>query len=192
MSDSNFANDRGITEYSHAAMVNVLPIPPEEHLYKFLKNGASLDLRVDGDPTPVDFKYTCPTGKVAVIQRCVIAAQDVSIKLHEFLGMGAVLSNGVLVSAHDDDDASLVDYLDGDAIVSTHGFSVLGSVDAPVVTQAGVDPDTFTMRWTLGQNGTGHPLMLSAGQYLRVRIQDDLSTGIALFRWFVQGRVYTL
>lgn len=187
---SEFAGKRGLNEYSGASLSAGLAIPPEEMLFVHLKNGSSRDLRVDGSSTPVDFTYVVPTGKEAIIARCILKMQDVSIKLHEFLGTGASLTNGILVTAHDSDDSTLVDFLDGDPIKNTIDFANLAAVDLPLVTASGQDPDSVPVRWSLFK--TGYYLKLTAGQYLRVRIQDNLSSGIGLFEWHVQGRIITL
>ncbi len=145
--------------------------------------GVTHEMDVNGSSTPVSFQVVVPAGKVGIISRVVFHMVDGGMTWAEFGGITA-LSNGVLVRARDSNDDVLLDFMDGAALTSNSMFAHLAGVDAFLSVEA--QDDAFSVRWSLFK--TGYVPYLTAGQYLELLVQDNLSA-ITHFQAILQGRL---
>lgn len=156
------------------------PVLPTELLYKFLLDGGTTDLSVDGT-TPVKYRYTVPADKLAVIQRSLAMVNDKGIVPSKFGAIDA-LTNGLLVEAIDTNGSTImIDFMDGEPIKDNSDFSHFAIVD--IKTDAGMGDDLVLMDWLLPT-----PLILTAGQIFQVTVRDDL-TDISHIHWSIQGMI---
>ena len=159
-------------------------VPVQEMLFRSLRDSAgSSDLRVDGSVTPVSFRYTVPTGKIAIISRMLTHIVDSGMQWQEFAGITA-LTNGLTIKALDVDDSVLLDFIDGNTIQNNGDWSHVAGSDEVLQLSAG--PDLLAIRWSLFK--TGFVPFLEEGQSFEVLVQDDLSTGIDVLSILIQGR----
>lgn len=161
--------------------------PPADSIFTFLRNGPSTkEMNQNGSVTPVDFKYTAPEGKRAVIERLNVEIMDNGIKMDLF-GAIAALTGGLEIGVYDEQDQLLLDPTDGHPLTRNGNWSFLAGVDARIYAGAGLD--IMNVRWTISRAGA--PWRLDPGHYIRFRVQDDL-TAISEFHVMVQGQLYTL
>jgi hypothetical protein len=147
--------------------------------------GVSNDMAVNGASVAQSFRYIVPTAKVARIARiCGHMIHLTGAWAPNTFGSLSELANGCIVRAVDSDDSVLEDFTDGDPITSNAEWSDLLGPDAFVdIDKAKMIP----FRWTLTQAYT-EPLILTAGQYMEILIQDNLS---AIDEWhlMIQGKL---
>lgn len=154
--------------------------PAGKLLYKFLKNGASAEMNVNGSVTAVNFKYTATD--TVLIERVLFYMIDAGIGYGEFGGLGSELTNGLEVKVFNASGVVLVDFMDGLTIKGNSDFAALAGSDVTAADTVGTD--CLPVRWTISKCGA--PLILSVGEYLNVKVQDNL-TGLTKFRAMVQG-----
>jgi hypothetical protein len=160
------------------------PVPPGEALYEFFRTSANA---YDMATTAGSYRITCPAGKMLLPSRVLWTLEDVNITYFDFAGLGAALTNGILVRIADSGDNVLLDFLDGVPIKTTADFARLAGGDiGKVVTSAGVDPDLVVARWSLFKAGFV-PWMVE-GDYFEIKTQDTLSN-LDVFHAVIQGRV---
>ena len=151
-------------------------------LYKYLKDGATIDMSVDGSSTPVKYKYTVPTDSRALITRVMIVILDKGPIPTKFGGV-ATLTNGLDIQIFDSDGTTvLVDFLDGAPITQNAEFGCLAGVDIQI--DAGAASDSLIVRWTLRDAGAS--AVLTEGQIFQMTVNDDL-TGLDSMVVLVQG-----
>jgi hypothetical protein len=157
-------------------------IPPAGHLFKLLRtSGGSFDMAVNGAVTPVTFRVTATNGS-AEVTRINFVLTDGAIRYGQFGGLGAALTNGITVKAHDVDGSVLFDYLDDEAIKTNEQVGWLSGVDN--LAQPAAGDDSFPVRWTIERSGK--KTLLTEGQYIEVTIADDLR-GLSSFSAMAQG-----
>jgi hypothetical protein len=108
---------------------------------------------------------------------------DAGIRMNQFGGIAA-LTNGIIITANDAADAVIHAFAPA-TIKKLNDFGLLAGVDVPVIASTG--DDTWIGRWTLGKAGS--PLLLTAGQSVRILIRDNISA-ITEFRAMAQGRIW--
>ncbi len=156
--------------------------PANKLIFTYLRSSTDENMAVDGSSTAVTFDYTCPAGKRALIHRINFFIVDNAMQYGRFGGLTAGLTNGLLIKAHDADDAVLLDFLNGETIQTNEDFTTLSGVDAIIEPTAG--DDYLPIRWTIAKSGA--ELHLQPGQYIRLTVQDNL-TGLTKFEAMVQG-----
>lgn len=154
----------------------------DEFIFKFLRNGAMTQMNVNGSVTPVNFRYTVPAGKQVWLHRLHMTATNTNMSKTTFFGEVA-LTNGLTFQVHDQTDALLIDFLDGEPITVTHEFGALVGVDIQTVA-SGAGNDYESVRWTIANSG--EPLFMDEGSYIECVISDDL-TGISTMKAMIQG-----
>lgn len=163
---------------------------PGGYLSVRLANAASAseyNLGVDGT-TPVNFRYTVPTGYAAEIYECKIGLVDGSVDPTNFGAIIGSLTNGLLVKVFDSGDTEKLDFLDGDAIKTNGDFAKLAGVEVSYVSGAGEGHLYASWRFP---NDAGSPLVLYPGEYFNVRVADNISA-LTDFWWVVCGRLHKL
>ena len=116
------------------------------------------------------YSVVAPAGKVIFIERLCFHMMNATIRLNNYLGLTA-LTNGIKIYARDSDDSLLHDFTPHAITVGGH-YSMIAGTDIPTEFEAG--DDTFSVRWTLAK--AGHPLKLTAGQYMEIDIRDSLAS----------------
>jgi hypothetical protein len=149
--------------------------------FKFLRNGGSEEMNVNGSVTPAAFEFSA-TGKTHLITHLVVHIQDGGITPTEFAGLGSALSNGLLISVYDTDGTTeLLDITDGHPITDNGEFAHLQS-EAPVITVPAAGDDD--LHAVIDFEGG---LLLDPGQSVRVTVRDDL-TAVTEFHMLAHGR----
>jgi hypothetical protein len=143
--------------------------------------GAAFDLNVASG----DFRVVVPTGQTVAISRVLLEYTMVGMRYDRFAGLGAALTNGIEVKAYDKADTELVDFLDGGVIKTNADWALLAGVDGAISAAAG--PDLVPVRWSLFKAGS--QIRFTEGQYIEIKIQDNLST-LASFTAAAQGVLY--
>jgi hypothetical protein len=134
--------------------------------------------------SPLAYRYTVPTGKVARIHfisgEIVMTAGQWSPV--NFAGLGDALTNGLTVKIFDADDTELFDFTDEDPITTNADWADL--LGAAAFTDI-ANVDMIAIEWRIAAQ-YGGPIFLTAGQYMQVLVQDDLSS-ILTFHMGVHG-----
>lgn len=143
-----------------------------------LSNGGSPSMIVDGSVTPVDFVYDVGANDV-LIRTLQIALSGVTIAFDgaSFGKGGGILPNGVLIDMISNSVSATIATvrLNEDMIILRNRFFASATTDVMAVTVE-----------------LGVTLVGGSGDRIRIRIQDDLTTGardIKYFRAFVSGEV---
>jgi hypothetical protein len=135
--------------------------------YTAFKNtvGGTVEMNVDGSITPVKFRFTESTRRIA-LHRINVYGIGSSLGPHKFVGLAA-LTNGLTIKLHSgDDDSVILDYTADRTI----------KIDADWV--------LVYIRWTLDKAGS--PPVMRVGDYVEITVNDNLST-ITHFRAMAQG-----
>lgn len=162
-------------------------IAPGKHVFKFVvgvgltQNIQNMNVNATG-MTPSVFQYEVPANKVLVARKINFILTDAAFTPIKFGGIAA-LANGVKVTVTDGSDVELLDFLDTLTIKNNIEFGLLAGANINI----GSALDGMTVGWTLSD--TGHGLILTEGEKIKVSIQDDL-TGLTEFRAMVQGVLY--
>jgi hypothetical protein len=148
----------------------------------------SSDLRVNGSVTPVDF-LIMPTTTQVFIEHLIFNAQANGVQFGKFLGQNTALTNGVLVTIKSDNVVTNFPIIKSTEDFKNKWAALSGDgANFKVDLQAGRDemlailslPNPFLMRES-GAFGAGND------DYIRIRIQDNLSAGLQDFRFRVKG-----
>ena len=165
--------------------VTYLGLAPEFNIYKKLRNAGSEDMNVNGSVTAVDFKYTCPVGKVVLVSRLHFHILDSNVDPNDFGGIAGGIATGLILGAFDSDDSQILDFLDGDTIKKNTHFDHIAGTDANVKTGTGLD--ALAVRFSVHKSGAS--MRLTAGQYIQMTVQDDLTT-LNEFTTLIQGLIF--
>ncbi len=166
-------------------------IAPSGFIYGWLRqtagnppaSGDDRDMDVDGSlVTPGVFQWTVPQNKIAKLSRINIVIVDGGIGWNEFVGLGSVLTNGILLQTMFADGNPSLDFLDGEAITTNADFTSLAGVDGISIAAAG--DDVLPIRFSFFKSGG--EIELRENESIRMMVRDDL-TGITLMRAMVQG-----
>ncbi len=156
---------------------------PDEFIFKFLRNGSSAEMNINGSTVPQVFEYVIPAGKFAWLQRINISGHNEAITPELFIGLSA-LGVGLKFEALDELDNVLIEFTDGLNIKKNVDFNSLAGVDSTIDVNGAGQQDGFSVRWTMAK--AGEALFMRAGYKLRVTIADDLRS-INQLRMMVQG-----
>lgn len=162
---------------------------PTAFVFKYIREGANLEMNVNGSITPVEYKYTVPAGKFFYWTRTVFHVKDSGSKPNDFGGIGGGLTNGLLMSVRDSGDAELVDLLDTLPIKTNSDHAHLASVDVDIKDAQGGADDSFVVRWTLEKAGAA--MVLQPAEYFMVTVRDDLQA-LTSFLISVHGLLYDI
>ena len=159
---------------------------PANFIYDHLHDavGNSDDLNVNGSVTPVNYDFTVPTGKVFLLTRINAEMRDNTKDIPNGFFSIASLTNGMIF-----------EILDTDGTTVLQGFNTVAHPiknHADMQGLAGVDVDTDSVanvmgggfRWTITK--TGAAMRLTAGQMIRVIVQDNLEA-LQEFHILIQG-----
>ena len=157
---------------------------PGQHVYELVEDsGATVSMAVDGSVVPVNYEYEVPNNQDVIINRINFLIIDAGIVPTDFGGINGGVTNGIIIQAIDADGSTiLISFINGMSIKSNAEFHLLAGTD--VFRDSGPGEDILDVSWVLSETGRG--LFLTAGQRLRIIIQDDL-TGLTDFRAMVQG-----
>lgn len=133
--------------------------------------------------TATTFKVTCPAKQELYIERVLFVMVDGTMRMTLFGGIAA-LTTGVLITANDSANA-VIHTFTPHLIKKLNDFGLIAGVDGTVTADAG--DDTWIGRWTLAKAGA--PLLLTAGQSMRILMRDDVSA-VTEFHAMAQGRVW--
>ena len=151
------------------------------HIFKWLRDGASRDLNVDGT-TPVVFEWVNDGPTPAMIHRLLVFIRDTGTFDAELYGNGVILTNGILVRVVDEVDAVMLDLLDGEAIHTNSEWQAL-SFDFSY-NDIGTGDNTATIRWTFAKSGD--PIRIYPGWKLQMTVRDNL-VGLVAHTAQIQG-----
>ncbi len=175
----------GTTRAWDAVNSTVAPIHPENDLDVLLKNGATINMNVNGGSTAVAFEYPSPEDKVSIIHRSLAVIVDAGIRPAKFGGLSA-LSNGLLIEMVDTDTTTILkDHTADIAIKRNYDFYLLAGIDAPIIDAAG--DDAMPIRWSHYKDGG--PILLEPGQIFRVTVRDDLRNITEMY-WKLKGGIF--
>lgn len=163
------------------------PVPAAELLVSALSEagaGENYDMNVDGSLAEVQFRYTVPAGKVALIQCVRFVISDNGIQPDEFGGLGGPLTNGCLFHVHNPDDSHALEIVDALPIKTNMELARLGELQERI---GGTATDTLQVCW-LPEESSGYVPILTEGMYLAFHVRDDL-TGLFFFQAIVGGRI---
>lgn len=140
---------------------------------------------VNGSGTQVDFKITCPEGKLLELQRMIVYVTDVGKLQVDKYGKDIVMTNGITCEVRDPLGAPLIDMFDGIPVKTNMDWSAI-CYDTLITNGGTQDVSSMSVRWTFSE--TGQRLALRSGESLVVTINDNLSA-LTDHRFFVQGEV---
>ncbi len=132
-------------------------------VFPYLLNGASSDMCVNGSVTPVDFKYTVPSGKQFVFQRLMLYMDDASVFDALKFGSLTALTNGVKMSVG---GVELVTWKNMIDIVTT-------MYDLAPYAHLARENKGCAGRWTMSKS-YGDSLLVQTGETVSALVQDNL------------------
>lgn len=146
--------------------------------------GGSSDLRVDGDPTPVEFTIDASPTKERFFTALRFEALGNGIQFTNFLSKNNALTNGVMVTIRSNN--SEVTFPD---ILTTEDFASIfsrGPSDFDVYDVSGTDYFRATLNFSapfqLFKQGT-----FGSDDFIKITIQDDLTSGLTQFKFIGFG-----
>lgn len=149
-----------------------------------MDGGSGDDLRVDGSVTPVDFFIYPSADKERFFTSLRFIATGNGIQISNFLSKNTPLTTGVLVTIRSNNSE-----IDFPLIKSTADFISFfsrGPADNELYDVSGTDyfrsTLSFAAPFQLYKQGT-----FATDDFIRVRIQDDISSGIASFKFIGFG-----
>jgi hypothetical protein len=146
----------------------------------FKESGGSNDMRVDGDPTPVNFEIPCSNTKDIYVEEVRIFGGCNGIQFDDFLCYNTALSNGIEVSMLSKQESLVFPLIKRTEDFKNYfAFGVAGpGSNFRVDLQSGADQFIaefqFKNAGVIQKCGTD----LSGDDYFRIKIQDDLSSGL--------------
>lgn len=153
-------------------------------IVEFAKNGASPNLLVNGSVTPVDFTIGASATKQRFITSIRFEALGNGMQFTKFLSQNGVLTNGVLLTVRSNNAQ-----IDFPAITATEDFASyfgLGPQNFDFYDVSGTDyfraTLTFEAPFQIYKQGT-----FATNDFIRVRIRDNLTSGIQRFQCIAFG-----
>lgn len=144
-------------------------VQADRQLFKFFKNGGSADLNVDGSVTPVEFTVQSTNGKDWLVREIVVHMQDGGMTPTEFGGLGAALTNGLLIEVRNKTtDAVILDITGGHPIEDNGEFAHLMSTSSGLIIAAAGDDDFHAVI------DFHDGMIVASGEKVVVTVQDDL------------------
>lgn len=159
---------------------------PDQFLYQHLKNGAAVDMNVDGSSSVVKFKYTCPANKMVLLNRVMFHMVDGTIDPADFGGISGALTNGLLFKVYNSSDVAILDFLGGGALTDNGRMSHIAGSDVVIHYGAGAAEDSLLIRFTISKAGA--IMILNPGDYIQIDVRDDL-TPLTQFHVIIQGLI---
>lgn len=148
----------------------------ETPIFKWLRDGSTVEANVDGSVTPATYSYACPADETIELERLLVYIQDTGNFNVASYGNGITLANGLEI------EAAGVDLLDGQPIKTNADWAAL-CYDLSYFS-FGVGDNAAAVRWTFGKAGA--PLILESLETIAVTVNDDM-TGLTGHRFMVQG-----
>lgn len=153
-------------------------------IIEFAKNGGSDVLRVDGSVTPVDFLINASATSERFFTSLRFEALGNGIQFTNFLSKAGSLTNGILVTIRSND--AEVDFPPLKATEDFASYFARGNSDFQVFDVAGTDyfraTLSFTAPFQVFKQGT-----FATDDFIRVRIRDDLTSGLTRFKFIGFG-----
>lgn len=150
----------------------------------FEESGGSSDMLVDGSVTPADFLINPSATKERFINAIRFDIEGHGIKFGNFFSQNSPLTNGVLVTIRSNN--SEIDLPLLDTTEDFLDFFSFGPDNFNLFIQAGQDTCratlTFEVPFQLFKQGT-----FGTDDFIRVRIQDDLTSGLIDMKALVFG-----
>lgn len=167
--------------------VEVTPGALGDLFIKNALNGGSSSLLVNGSGTPVDFTINAATDEDIFIQEMRFYGGGNGIKFGQFLSKNTKLTNGIEVTIQSDNESITLPL-----IKSTEDFKnkfAFGSAAAgqfSVDVQAGADQflASFSFATPFPLRAVGS---FTTDDFIRVRIRDDLTSGISTLEFIARG-----
>ena len=127
--------------------------------------------------------FVCPPNYIATLHRMMVTIADNGVVTPATYGALAELTNGVHLVVYDDDDSELL-HLDAQHPIKTNMDWASFCFDVDINSQGAGNDSYVNARWTFAKSG--QPVVLKAGQYLSVNLEDDF-TGLDHHHFMVQG-----
>lgn len=156
--------------------------PADAVLELLAATGPVTDARVDGSGTPVAFNYLVAAGKALVLDELVLMIRDTGAFTGITFGVIAALTNGIKLEVRDTDGNTVLKSLIPGGVAKKHAD--LAAIPGAVLSQ--VFADTLQVR--IPARVEGWPLLVTAGQYVRLTVADNL-TALDEFRASIRGRL---
>lgn len=167
---------------------------PNEEIYhtKFVRHldtvgdGSGVDdANVNGSVTPVVFRLNSPAaGPAYHVERLIIHIGDSAMNTGAY-GAVPALTNGVLVKVHNAAGTAILDLFANDAAKTLTDWTHVADGAVSVLDQG--TGDEFFSATILFREMFGQPLLLLAGESLRITVRDDL-TGLTHHHFVASGR----
>lgn len=153
-------------------------------LIEFALDGVSSDLRVDGSVTPVDFEIMSSATKERFFTSLRFEALGNGIQFTKFLSQNTALTNGIEVTIRSNNSEVTFP-----TILTTEDFASFfsrGPADFDFYDVSGTDyfraTLSFAAPFQLYKQGT-----FATEDFIRIRIRDDLTSGIQQFKFIGFG-----
>ncbi len=164
---------------------------PQDHVFTLLtRSDGTVAMNIDGSGGAVNFDYIVPAGtiyKQFLFARINFVIVDGGIRWGRFGGLGAALTNGLLLQVLDDEDTIQQHFTtDVHPIQTNEDFGGLSGVDTVIRLAAG--DDAMPIRFSVFKSG--NLMKLLPNWRVRVVVQDDLSA-ISHMDGIVQGILKT-
>ena len=161
--------------------------PPGEifmKLFSLENDGETFGMDVDGSVSGgLIFKVVVPVSKVLLLKSLSFHMVDGKLEPAKF-GDRTALTNGVTIHVHDEAMNHLVNIAEDQPLKTNTEFAGIG---IPVFYEAGVIDESMIVTVDFVAL-TGYAMMLQAGNYIAVHINDDLSL-LSHFDGVVYGRL---
>ena len=151
------------------------------------KNGGSVDMKVNGSVTPVDFTIPASATTDVFIEDLIFDAQSNGIKFGQFLSKNSALTNGVEITIKSDDVTTTFPLIKSTEDFKNKWAALSGDASHfSIDIQAGRDEMVAVLSFL-------NPFILrvagsfSTDDFIRVRIQDNLTSGIQRFNFRAKG-----
>lgn len=135
--------------------------------------------------TADDFYIEAQAGERIGIARVIVQIEDSGAFDAGTYGNGVALTNGITVLVLDSENSTIIDLTGGEPIKKNSDWGRL-CYDVQVL-DWGTGNEFCLARWTFSRmSDQGDPLILSEGQKLVFRLNDDFS-GLVGHRFFIEG-----
>jgi hypothetical protein len=153
-----------------------------EILLEQLKNGAAVDANVDGSSAAAKFEYRVPADQVLLLEELVLVVRDTGAWTGGGFGALAALTNGLKLEVIDVDGNTVKRSLvPGTVVKTTAAIAAVPGADATMLLA-----DTLRARLPAGVGGW--PIVVTAQQYVRLTVADNL-TGLDGMLASIRGRL---